>query len=163
MYVLISYCIYVITDMIAHVTQTIVFFFCDVKMKYLNLICSHVQLQRNGAWFEFEVPGDDFSYFIYNISMSPFYPDWHFCVPYNRRIGRSRVRFPMWLLEFFIDINLPALLWPWGRLTLTEISIRDIIWRVKVAGAYDRQPCHLHVLTVWEPQLPAALNACSGL
>jgi hypothetical protein len=28
--------------------------------------------------------------------------------------GRSRVRFPMVSLEFFIDIILPAVLWPWG-------------------------------------------------
>ena len=32
--------------------------------------------------------------------------------------GRSHVRFPMLLLEFFIDIILPAALWPWGWLSL---------------------------------------------
>jgi hypothetical protein len=31
--------------------------------------------------------------------------------------GRSRVRFPMVPLEFFIDIIVVAL-WPWGRLSL---------------------------------------------
>ena len=32
--------------------------------------------------------------------------------------GRSPIRFPMASLEFFIDIILPAPLWPWVRLSL---------------------------------------------
>ena len=34
------------------------------------------------------------------------------------QVGMSRVRFPIVSLEFFIDIILPAALWPWGRLIL---------------------------------------------
>ena len=32
--------------------------------------------------------------------------------------GRSQVRFPMVSLEFFIDIILPATIWPWSRICL---------------------------------------------
>jgi len=33
---------------------------------------------------------------------------------YALQAGRSCVLFPMVSLEFFIDITLPAALWPWG-------------------------------------------------
>jgi hypothetical protein len=48
-------------------------------------------------------------------------------VPYPTHIsgtalqaGRSRVRFPIVSLEFFIDIILPAALWPCGQLSLSQ-------------------------------------------
>jgi len=42
---------------------------------------------------------------------------------------RSRVRFPIVSLEFFIDIILPAALWPLGLIQpITEMSTRNILW-----------------------------------
>jgi hypothetical protein len=50
--------------------------------------------------------------------------------------GKPRVRFPMVSLEFFLDIILPAALFP-PRLTqpLTEMITRNISWEVKATGA----------------------------
>jgi hypothetical protein len=67
---------------------------------------------------------------------------------------RSRVWFPMVLVEFFIDVIVPAALWPWG---------------VKAAGAKDWKPYHIHVpivmnlgaSTFWSPQ--GLLRAVQGL
>jgi hypothetical protein len=50
------------------------------------------------------------------------------------RAGRSRVRFPMIELEFFVDIILPAMSLG-STQPLTEIIIRNIRWGLKVAGA----------------------------
>jgi hypothetical protein len=43
--------------------------------------------------------------------------------------GRSQVRFPRWLLDFPIDLNLPAALWPSGRL---RNEYQESSWAVKV-------------------------------
>jgi len=48
----------------------------------------------------------------------------------------------------FIDINLLAAMWSWGRQPLTEISASNIALVVKAANAWDSQPYHLHVLIV---------------
>ena len=52
---------------------------------------------------------------------------WRSWLRYCAQVGRSQVRFQMVSLEFFVDIILPAALWPW-ELThpLTEMSTRNI-------------------------------------
>ena len=47
----------------------------------------------------------------------------HFVGGTALQAGRSRVRFTMVSLEFFIDLILPAATWP-----LTEMSTRNISW-----------------------------------
>jgi hypothetical protein len=61
--------------------------------------------------------------------------------------GRSRVRFPMVSLRLFTDTILPtALSMALGSTQrLTEMSTRNISWRVKAAGTYGWQPYQLNV------------------
>ena len=75
--------------------------------------------------------------------------------------GRSRVRFPMFVLEFFIDIILPTALWPCGSTRpSTEMSTKNISWGwmrpVRKADNLTifmrRMFGNLGVLTSWNPQ-----------
>jgi len=51
------------------------------------------------------------------------------------KAGRLRVRIPNGSLGFFVELILPATLWPWGSTQLlTEMFTRDIYWGLKAAG-----------------------------
>jgi hypothetical protein len=74
-----------------------------------------------------------------------------FILSHKPQAGRSRVRFPMVSLEFFIDIILPATLWLWGLLSLYHTWVPEIFpggGGLKTAGAKGWQHYHLHVPTV---------------
>jgi len=69
---------------------------------------------------------------------------------------------------FFIDINIPAALWPWGWLTqpLIEMSTRNIFWGGKGGRCVwltTLPPSYAHCLEIWEPYSPGTLKACPGL
>ena len=66
------------------------------------------------------------------------------------QVGRSRVRFPMVSLEFFIDIILPALYFLRGK-------------GGRYVGLTALPPSCADCLEIWEPQPTGTLWACSGL
>ena len=74
---------------------------------------------------------------------------------------------PKMLLEFFIDIILPATLWPLGSTQpLTEMSTGNISWGGKggrCVGLTTLPPSCADCLEIWEPQLPGTLRVCPGL
>ena len=78
---------------------------------------------------------------------------------------RSRVRFPMVSLEVFIDINLPASLWPSGRLSLKHKWVPGIFhWGKggRCAGLTIWPPSRADCLEIWKPQPTWTLRAGKG-
>ena len=82
------------------------------------------------------------------------------------KAGRSRVRFPMVSLEFFIDIILPAALCPWGWLNLLQKWVPGTFPGVKggrCIGLTTLPASCADCLEICEPQPPAIVRACPGL
>jgi hypothetical protein len=77
--------------------------------------------------------------------------------------GRSRVRFPMLSLEYFIDIILPIALWLWGRLSLLQNWLPGIFSGGKggrCLGLTNLPSSSADCLEIWESQPPGTLWVC---
>jgi len=80
--------------------------------------------------------------------------------------GRSRVRFPMASLEFFIDMILPAAPYPWDRFILEKKWVPGIFRGGKCGrcvGLTTLPPSCADCLEICEPHPPGTLRACPGL
>ena len=80
--------------------------------------------------------------------------------------SRKGVRFPIVSLEFFIDIILPAALWPWVWLSLWQKWVPGIFsWNKggRCIGLTILPLSCADCLEIWELQPPGTLRACPGL
>ena len=77
------------------------------------------------------------------------------------QVGMSRVRFRMMSLEFFIDIILPATLWPSQRNEYQEYFLRGKSGRCVRLTTLPPSCADSH--EICEPQPPETLRACPGI
>jgi len=69
-------------------------------------------------------------------------------------------------LEFFIDVILPAVLWPWGDSASNRNEYQEYFLGSKggwCVGLTTFPPSCADYLEIWEPQTHGTLRACSGL
>ena len=87
---------------------------------------------------------------------------WHWTALLARR---SRVRFPIVSLDFFIVIILPATLWSWVYLASNRNDYQGYSWRKNCLGRRAENLiiffCRLSLNLETEP--PGTLKACPGL
>jgi hypothetical protein len=83
------------------------------------------------------------------------------------QFGRSRVQFPIMSLEFITVINLPAEIWPWGRLSLEQIWVSGTFPGEdkggRCVGLTTLPPSCADSFEIWEPQIPGTLRVRPGL
>ena len=79
------------------------------------------------------------------------------------QVGRSRVRFPMVSLKFFIAIILPAALWPWGWLSFYQKWVFPEGKGGRCLGLTNLPLSCADCLEIWEPNPPANMWVCPGL
>jgi hypothetical protein len=80
--------------------------------------------------------------------------------------GRSLVQFPMWSLDFSIDLILLAAIWPRGRLSICQKWLRGIFLTAKGGRIVKAENltafCELIVQKMWEPQRLSTLWASTA-